>query len=117
MVIADTDAMSDGLLMGFNQFFVGLATILGTLCLLLMIDFRIALLVLLITPLSLFISGFISKKTYVLFDNQSKIRGEQTGFINEMVSNVKTVKAFGHEDENIEKFGEINKRLVSKFRD
>ena len=113
MVIADTDAMSDGLLMGFNQFFVGLATILGTLCLLLMIDFRIALLVLLITPLSLFISGFISKKTYVLFDNQSKIRGEQTGFINEMVSNVKTVKAFGHEDENIEKFGEINKRLVN----
>ena len=112
LIIADTDAMSDGLLMGFNQFFVGITTILGTLCLLVMIDYRIALLVLLITPLSLFISAYISKKTYVLFDNQSRIRGEQTGFINEMVTNVKTVRAFGHEDENTEKFGEINGRLV-----
>ncbi len=110
-VIADADQFADGLLMGFTQLFTGVVTILGTLAFMLSINWKIALVVVVLTPLSLFVARFISKKTYGFFSSQSKIRGEQTAFINEMIVNQKVVKAFGREDENIEKFAEINARL------
>lgn len=110
-VIADADQFADGLLMGFTQLFTGVVTILGTLAFMLSINWKIALVVVVLTPLSLFVARFISKKTYGFFSLQSKIRGEQTAFVNEMITNQKVVKAFGREDENIEKFSQINKRL------
>lgn len=110
-VIADADQFADGLLMGFTQLFTGIVTILGTLAFMLSINWKIALVVVVLTPLSLFVARFISKKTYKYFSSQSEIRGEQTAFVNEMITNQKVVKAFGREDENIEKFADINKRL------
>ncbi len=110
-IIADTDQFADGLLMGFTQLFTGVVTILGTLAFMLSINWKIALVVVVLTPLSLFVARFISKKTYGFFSLQSKIRGEQTAFVNEMITNQKVVKAFGREDKNTEKFSEINKRL------
>ncbi|MBQ8210193.1 MAG: ABC transporter ATP-binding protein [Clostridia bacterium] len=110
-VIADADQFADGLLMGFTQLFTGVVTILGTLAFMLSINWKIALVVVVLTPLSLFVAKFISEKTYGFFSTQSKIRGEQTAFINEMIENQKVVKAFGREDENIEKFAQINARL------
>ncbi len=110
-LIADADQFADGLLMGFTQLFTGVVTILGTLAFMLSINWKIALVVVVLTPLSLFVARFISKKTYGYFRRQSEIRGEQTAFINEMIENQKVVKAFGREDENIEKFSRINSRL------
>lgn len=110
-VIADADQFADGLLMGFTQLFTGIVTIVGTLAFMLSINRKIALVVVILTPLSLFVARFIAKKTYSMFRLQSETRGEQTAFIDEMIGNQKTVKAFGREDENTEKFDEINSRL------
>ncbi len=110
--IADVDQFADGLLMGFTQLFTGVLTIVGTLVMMLVINWIIALVVVVITPLSLFVAKFIATKTYSLFKKTSEIRGEQTGFIDEMIGNLKVVQAFNREDENIEKFDEINDRLT-----
>ena len=110
-VIADADQFADGLLMGFTQLFTGVTTIIGTLFFMLSINWKIALVVVVLTPLSLFVARFIAKKTYSMFKLQSETRGEQTAFIDEMIGNQKIVKAFGREDENLEKFDEINARL------
>ena len=110
-IVADVDQFSDGLLMGFTQFFSGVMTILGTLVFMVSIDFKIALVVLLITPVSLFVAAFISKHTYAMFKLQSETRGELTAHIDEMIGNQKIVQAFGHEDAAAQKFQEINKRL------
>lgn len=110
-VITDVDQFSDGLLMGFTQLFTGAATIVGTLIFMLSINVKITLVVVLITPLSFFVAGFVAKKTYVLFRKQSEIRGEMTGLIDEMVGNQKIVQAFNHQDEAIDTFEEINARL------
>ncbi|MBO5373912.1 MAG: ABC transporter ATP-binding protein [Clostridia bacterium] len=110
-IVADVDQFADGLLMGFTQLFTGVITILGTFIFLIIIDFKTALVVVLLTPLSLFIASFIAKKTYSMFQEQSRVRAEQTAIIDEMIGNLKVVKAFSHEDEAIEKFDEINQRL------
>ena len=110
-MIADVDQFAEGLLMGFTQLFTGLLTIVGTLFFMFGINVKIALVVVILTPLSLFVAGFIAKRTYTMFQKQSETRGEQTSLIEEMVGNLKVVKAFGHEDENQEKFDEINGRL------
>lgn len=110
-MIADVDQFAEGLLMGFTQLFTGLLTIVGTLFFMFDINVKIALVVVVLTPLSLFVAGFIAKRTYTMFKKQSETRGEQTALIEEMVGNLKVVKAFGHEDENQETFDEINERL------
>ena len=110
-IIADVDTFADGLLMGFTQLFTGVATILGTLFFMFAINGRIALAVVAITPLSLFVAAFIAKRTFSMFQLQSATRGEQTALINEMIGNQKIVQAFHHEDENLERFDEINERL------
>lgn len=111
-VIADVDQFADGLLMGFTQLFTGVVTILGTLLFMLTINVSITFVVVLVTPLSLFVASFIAKKTYTMFKLQSETRGEQTAFIDEMIGNEKVVKAYGHEEEAIKKFDEINDRLA-----
>ena len=110
--IADVDQFADGLLMGFTQLFTGILTIAGTLGIMLAINWVIALIVFVITPLSLFVAKFIASRTYSLFKRTSEIRGEQTAFIDEMIGNLKVVKAFNRDDENLEKFDEINDRLT-----
>ena len=110
-VIADADQFADGLLMGFTQAFTGVLTIVGTLFFMLGINVWITLVVVLVTPISFFVAGFISKKTYTMFNLQSAARGEQTALIDEMIGNQKVVKAFSHEDEVLERFDEINDRL------
>ena len=110
-VIADVDTFAEGLLMGFTQLFSGVATIVGTLLFMLSLDFKITLVVVVITPVSLFVASFIAKKTYSMFQLQSKTKGEQTALINEMIENQKVVQAFSHEDEALEEFEEINQRL------
>ena len=110
-MIADVETLSDGLLMGFTQVFTGVLTILGTLCFMFLMNWKITLVVVLVTPLSFFVAGFISKKTYNLFAIQTKERSEQVSFINEMVSNQKIVRAFGKEEDNIKEFQEMNERL------
>ena len=112
-IIADVDQFADGLLMGFTQFFTGIVTIIGTLGFMLSIDYRITLIVVLLTPISLFIAGGISKSSYNFFREQSKIRGEQTALIDEIIENQKTVKAFSHEKASLESFDEINNRLTA----
>ena len=110
-MIADVDQFAEGLLMGFTQLFTGLLTILGTLMFMFGINGKIALVVVILTPLSLFVAAFIAKRTYNMFQKQSETKGEQTSLIEEMVGSLKVVKAFGHEDENQETFDEINGRL------
>jgi ATP-binding cassette subfamily B protein len=110
-MISDVDQFAEGLLMGFTQLFTGVLTIVGTLFFMFDINIKIALVVVILTPLSLFVAGFIAKRTYTMFQKQSETRGEQTSLIEEMVENLKVVKAFGHEDENQETFDEINGRL------
>ena len=110
-IIADVDTFSEGLLMGFTQLFTGVATIVGTLVFMMLIDVRISLLVVVITPLSLFVASFIARKTYSMFQLQSATKGQQTALINEMVGNQKVVQAFCHEDESLDQFDEINDRL------
>lgn len=110
-VIADVDTFADGLLMGFTQFFTGAMTIVGTLVLMLSLSWQIALVVLCVTPLSLLVANFIAKSTFSMFQIQSKTRGEQTAIIDETVSGMKVVQAFGHERKSLEQFDEINERL------
>ena len=110
-IVTDVDQFSDGLLMGFTQFFTGVMTILGTLVFMLRINVTISLVVILITPVSLFVAAFISKRTYTMFKRQSETRGEMTAHIDEMIGQLKVVKAFGHEDEATEQFDSINEKL------
>ena len=110
-VINDVDTFTDGLLMGFTQFFTGVVTIVGTLAFMLSINVWITIVVVLVTPLSFVIANFIAKRTYKMFKLQSETKGEQTAFIEEMVGNLKVVDAYSHGDENLQKFDEINKRL------
>ncbi|MDD7333337.1 MAG: ABC transporter ATP-binding protein [Lachnospiraceae bacterium] len=110
-IIADVDTFAEGLLMGFTQLFTGLATIAGTLLFMLTIDVKITLVVVVLTPISLLVASFIAKKTYSMFQLQTKTRGEQTALIEEMIGNQKVVQAFCHEDEARSTFGEINDRL------
>ena len=110
-VIADVDQFSDGLLMGFTQLFSGVLTIVGTLVFMVSINWKIALVVVVLTPLSLFIARFIANKTYSMFKLQSETRGEMTALLNEMIGNQKIVQAFGYEKEALERFDEINGRL------
>ncbi len=115
--ISDVDQVADGLLMGFTQFFTGMLTILGTLVLMFVYNWIIALAVVVLTPLSLFIAKFISTRTYKMFKKTSEIRGEQTSFIDEMVGNIKVVQAFSHEEDNMHRFDEINERLTKASLD
>lgn len=110
-MIADVDQFADGLLMGFTQLFTGIVTIVGTFIFMLSINVKITLVVVLLTPISMLVAKFIATRTYSMFKLQSETRGEQTAFIDEMVENQKVVQAFSHEDENQEKFDEINRRL------
>jgi ATP-binding cassette subfamily B protein len=110
-IIADVDTFADGLLMGFTQLFSGIATIVGTLIFMLTINVKITLVVVLITPVSLFVASFIAERTYSMFQLQSKTRGEQTALIEEMIGNQKVVQAFRHEAEALDEFDEINGRL------
>ena len=110
-LIADSDQFSDGLLMGFSQFCNGIMTIIGTLIFMFFISPTVTLIVVFITPLSLFVAAFIAKKTYSMFKRQSEIRSEQTSLIDEMVGEHKTVVAFGYQDDAVKTFDEINERL------
>ena len=110
-VIADADQFSDGLLLGFTQSFTGIATILGTLVFMLRIDIFTALIVMVLTPLSLLVARFISKHTYSFFKLQSETRAEQTSLINEMIGGMEVVKAYGREEKVVEAFDEINEKI------
>ena len=110
-IIADVDQFSDGLLMGFTQLFTGIVTILATLGFMIAVNVPIALVVIVLTPLSLFVASFIAKRTYHLFHRQSETRGDITSLVDEMIGQQKIVQAFGYEDEALERFGEINDRL------
>lgn len=110
-VINDVDQFSEGLLMGFTQFFTGVITILGTLLFMLSVNWKITLVVVLITPVSLFVAAFIAKRTYTMFRLQSESRGDLTALVEEMVGNQKIVQAFGYEDHAMGRFDAINKQL------
>lgn len=110
-VVSDVDTFADGLLMGFTQLFTGVMTILGTLFFMVRIHWGIALVVIVITPLSLVVANFIAGRTYSMFRQQTVTRGEQTGLIDETIGNIKVVKAFGHQRESLDQFDEINERL------
>lgn len=110
-IISDVDQFSDGLLMGFTQLFTGVMTIVGTLCFMISINWGIAIVVVCITPASLFVASFIARRTYSMFRKQADIKGELTSLVNEMVENQKVVTAFSMEDETCERFEEINGRL------
>ena len=110
-IISDVDLFSDGLLMGFTQLFTGIVTIVGTLMFMFYLNFKIALVVVVLTPLSLFVARFIATRSFNLFKLQSEARSDQTSFVDEMVGNLSVVKAFAHEDENMEYFDSINERL------
>ena len=112
-IIADIDQFSEGLLMGFTQLFTGLLTILGTLGFMLVVNPLITVVVVLVTPLSLFVASYIARKTFAMFQLQSKTRGELTSLVDEMIGNQKVVQAFGYEDEAQKRFDEINERLGS----
>ncbi len=110
-VIADADQVAEGLLMGFTQLFTGIITIVGTLIFMVTINYKIALVVICITPISLFVAAFIAKRTFSMFRMQSETRGEQTALIEEMISNQKVVQAFRQEDNVLSQFDKINERL------
>ena len=109
-IISDADQFADGLLMGFTQLFTGVVTILGTLGFMISINFRISLVVVILTPLSLFVARFIAKRTHSMFTMQAKTRGEQTAYIEEMTGNKKIVDAFSRNEKTLEEFDEINER-------
>lgn len=110
-VIADVDQFADGLLMGFTQFFTGIMTIIGTLVFMFIYDWKITMVVVLVTPASFFIASFIAKRTYNMFKKQSEARGEQTSLIDEMIGNEKIVQAYSMENNSLERFDEINGKL------
>jgi ATP-binding cassette subfamily B multidrug efflux pump len=109
--IADVDQFADGLLMGFTQLFTGVLTIMGTLVFMLIVNVKITFIVVILTPLSLFVANFIAERTYSMFKLQSETRGEQTSLIEEMIGNAKTVQAFSYQEEALKRFDEINDRL------
>lgn len=113
-IIADADQFADGLLMGFTQLFTGVITILGTIGFMLSINMKITLVVVLLTPLSLFVARFIARRTYSMFRAQSETRGEQTAFIEEKIGSQKVVKAFTREAKTLEEFDEINDRYAKR---
>ena len=110
-MIADVDQFADGLLMGFTQLFSGVITIVGTLGFMLSVNVGITAVVVVITPVSLVVAAFIAKRTYDMFRLQSQVRGEQTGFVEEMVEGQKVVQAFGRQEEALHRFEELNERL------
>ena len=110
-IVSDIDQFADGLLMGFTQLFTGIVTILATLGFMIAVNVPIALVVIVLTPLSLFVASFIAKRTYHLFHQQSETRGEITALVDEMVGQQKIVQAFGYEDDALDRFEEINERL------
>ena len=110
-IISDVDSFAAGLLMGFTQLFTGLLTIVGTLVLMLVLNYKIALVVICITPVSLLVANFIAKSTYSMFQLQTKTRGEQTAIIDETIGQMKIVQAFGHEKKSLQQFDEVNERL------
>lgn len=110
-VITDVDQFADGLLMGLTQLFTGVVTMVGTLLFMMRISVKISMVVVLITPLSFVLAGYIAKKTFSMFKLQSEARGQQTAIIDEMIGNQKVVQAFSHEDEALEQFDEVNERL------
>lgn len=110
-VISDADTFADGLLMGFTQLFTGVATIIGTLIFMISVNFKISLVVILITPVSFVVAGLIAKNTYAMFRKQSETLGEETSFIDEMIGDIKTVQSFGYQQKAISDFNEINNRL------
>lgn len=110
-VISDVDTFADGLLLGFSQFFTGIVTIVATLCFMLTISWKITLVAVVLTPMSLFMARYISKNTYDLFGKQSKIRGEQTALIDEMIGNQKTVAAYNYQNRSHDRFDHINTDL------
>ena len=110
-IIADVDQFADGLLMGFTQLFTGIVTIVGTLFFMLSVNAGITVVVVVLTPVSLFVANFIAKRTYSMFKLQSETRGEQTALINEMIENQKVVQAYGQEEKVQTRFDEINGRL------
>ena len=111
-VITDADQFADGLLMGFTQLFTGVVTIIGTLAFMIYINFWIALLVVVLTPMSFHFASFIAKRTYKMFRKQSEARGEQTAFVDEMITNQKVTEAYGHKKENQENFEKTNKNVA-----
>lgn len=111
-VITDADQFDDGLLMGFTQLFTGVVTIIGTLAFMIYINFWIALLVVVLTPMSFLFASFIAKRTYKMFRKQSEARGEQTAFVDEMITNQKVTEAYGHKKENQENFEKTNKNVA-----
>ena len=110
-IITDVEQFSDGLLMGFTQFFTGIVTILGTLVFMLTIHVKIALVVILITPVSLFVASFIAKRTYTFFKAQSEARAKMTSLVDEMVGNQKVVQAFGYGKHAVDQFDAVNQHL------
>lgn len=110
--LSDVDQLSDGLLMGFSQLFTGVITIVGTICFMLKTSVPVALVVIVLTPLSLLVAGFITRKTYKMFTRQSEKRAEMTGLVNEMVGNEKVVQAFSYEDRAQKRFEDINEELT-----
>lgn len=110
-MVSDIDTFSDGLLMGFTQLFTAVVTIASTLVLMLLLNGAVALAVLLLTPMSFLVAGFITSRTHKYFTRQAKIRGEQTALINELIEGQNVVKAFGHEEESLAEFDQINKSL------
>jgi ATP-binding cassette subfamily B protein len=110
-IVADADQFSDGLLMGFTQFFTGVMTILGTIVFMLITNPKIGIIVVLVTPASLFVARFVATHTHKFFKQQTSVRGEQTAFVEEAISGLKITQAFAHEQANEEKFDEINGRL------
>lgn len=110
-VISDVDSFADGLLMGFTQFFTGVITIVGTLVIMFYYNFAITLVVVVLTPLSLFVAAFIAKKTHKYFAEQAKVRGEETAIINESIEGQRVIQAYSHEEESQKTFDEVNERL------
>ncbi|MGL5259427.1 MAG: ABC transporter ATP-binding protein, partial [Lachnospiraceae bacterium] len=111
-MVADVEQLMEGLLLGFTQLFTGVLTIIGTLLFMIFINFKLTIVVFVLTPISLFTASYIAKKTYQLFMKQSTVRGEQTSYIEEIIGNEKVVKAFGYEKQVIEKLYEKNERLA-----
>ena len=114
-MIADVDQFADGLLMGFTQLFTGIATIIGTFGFMLSVNVKITFVVVLITPVSFFVANFIAKRTFAMFRQQSEIRGEQTGLIDEMIGSQKVVQAFGRGEKVTEEFDRVNEKLGKAY--
>ncbi len=110
-IIADVDVFADGLLMGFTQLFSGILTILGTLGIMLYLNLAITMVVVVLTPLSLFLAAFIAKRTYRYFHEQTEVRGQETALINELIEGQKVVQAYGHEEQSLRDFDEVNEKL------